>query len=76
MKKMLAWARGLLPYRVYKSYSAAGGNLLAAGMSFQAVFATFAAVWVGFSLTGIFLSDRPEIRKAVIAFINAQVPDL
>lgn len=76
MKKTLAWARGLLPYRVYKSYSAAGGNLLAAGMSFQAVFATFAAIWVGFSLTGIFLSQRPDIRRAVIGFINAQVPDL
>ncbi|MEY4533499.1 MAG: hypothetical protein RI926_1268 [Actinomycetota bacterium] len=76
MKKTLAWAKTLLPYRVYKSYSAAGGNLLAAGMSFQAVFATFAAVWVGFSLTGLFLSHRPEIRRAVIAFINAQVPDL
>jgi membrane protein len=76
MKKTLEWARNLMPYRVYRSYSAAGGNLLAAGMSFQAVFATFAAVWVGFSLTGIFLSQRPEIRKAVIAFINAQVPDL
>ena len=73
---MLAWAKAQLPYRVYKSYSAAGGNLLAAGMSFQAVFATFAAVWFGFSLTGIFLADRPDIRKAVIAFINAQVPDL
>ena len=76
MKKTLAWARTLLPYRVYKSYSAAGGNLLAAGMSFQAVFATFAAVWVGFSLTGIFLNDRPDLRQAVIGFINAQVPDL
>ena len=59
MKKMLTWAKAQLPYRVYKSYSAAGGNLLAAGMSFQAVFATFAAIWVGFSLTGIFLADRP-----------------
>ncbi len=76
MKKTLAWARTRLPYRVYKAYSAAGGNLLAAGMSFQALFATFAAIWVGFSLTGIFLKDRPEIRKAVIEFINAQVPDL
>ncbi|MFA9276965.1 MAG: YihY/virulence factor BrkB family protein [Rhodoluna sp.] len=76
MKKTWAWAKAQRPYRVYKAYSAAGGNLLAAGMSFQAVFATFAAIWVGFSLTGIFLKDRPEIRKAVIEFINAQVPDL
>jgi membrane protein len=76
MKKTLEWARTLLPYRVYKAYSAAGGNLLAAGMSFQALFATFAAVWVGFSLTGIFLNERPDLRRAVIGFINAQVPDL
>ena len=76
MKKTLVWATKLLPYRAYKAYSAAGGNLLAAGMSFQAVFATFAGVWVGFSLTGIFLSKRPELRQAVINFINAQVPDL
>ena len=76
MKKTLAWAQKLLPYRVYKAYSSAGGNLLAAGMSFQAVFATFAGVWVGFSLTGIFLNDRPDLRQAVINFINAQVPDL
>jgi membrane protein len=76
MKKALAWAKQQRPYRVYQAYSAAGGNLLAAGMSFQAVFATFAAVWVGFSLTGIFLSERPELRRAVINFINAQIPDL
>lgn len=76
MKAVAAWYRKLLPTRVYKAYSAAGGNLLAAGMSFQAVFATFAGVWVGFSLTGIFLNVRPDLRQAVINFINAQVPDL
>lgn len=76
MNAMKNWAQSLRPYRVYKIYSAAGGNLLAAGMSFQALFATFAAVWVGFSLTGIYLKDRPELREAIIVFINAQVPDL
>lgn len=76
MKAMQKWAQSLRPYRVYKIYSAAGGNLLAAGMSFQALFATFAAVWVGFSLTGIYLKDKPELKDAIIVFINSQIPDL
>ncbi|AXE54992.1 YihY/virulence factor BrkB family protein [Aurantimicrobium sp. MWH-Uga1] len=76
MKKALVWAQQRRPYRVYKIYSAAGGNLLAAGMSFQALFATFAAVWVGFSLSGIYLHERPELKNAIIDFINTQIPDL
>ena len=76
MKKALVWAQQRRPYRVYKIYSAAGGNLLAAGMSFQALFATFAAVWVGFSLSGIYLHERPELKSAIIDFINTQIPDL
>jgi len=76
MKKALVWAQERRPYRVYKIYSAAGGNLLAAGMSFQALFATFAAVWLGFSLSGIYLRERPELKNAIIDFINTQIPDL
>jgi len=76
MKKTWVWAQRRRPYRVYKIYSAAGGNLLAAGMSFQALFATFAAVWVGFSLSGIYLHERPELKSAIIDFINTQIPDL
>jgi membrane protein len=76
MKEMVARAQKLRPYRVYKIYNAEGGNLLAAGMSFQALFATFAAVWVGFSLAGVYLRDKPELTDAIIAFINFQVPDL
>lgn len=76
MRATIAWAKKLRPYRVYKDYSDAGGNLLAAGMSFQALFATFAAIWIGFSLTGIFLNERPELRAAIIVFINTLIPDL
>jgi membrane protein len=74
MKAAMAWAQNLRPTRVYRLYAAAGGNLLAAGMSFQALFAVFAAVWVGFSLFGIYLNDHPEVRDAVIAYINVQIP--
>lgn len=74
MKAAKAWVQGLRPTRVYKLYASAGGNLLAAGMSFQALFAIFAAVWIGFSLFGIYLNDHTEVRDAVIAYINVQIP--
>lgn len=74
MKAATAWVQALRPTRVYRLYASAGGNLLAAGMSFQALFAVFAAVWVGFSLFGIYLNDHPEVRDAVISYINVQIP--
>lgn len=75
MKKAVAWVKSLKPYRVYESYSLAGGNLSAAGMSFQSFFAVFAAVWVGFSISGLYLNEHPDIKNAVIKFINLQIPN-
>ena len=75
MKRALAWVKKLKPYRVYEAYSLAGGNLSAAGMSFQSFFAVFAAVWVGFSISGIYLNDHPTVKDAVIKFINLQIPN-
>lgn len=68
------WVKGLRPVRVFRTYLASGGNLLAAGMSFQAVFAVFAAVWVGFSFFSVYLSGHPAVQEAVIGFINIQIP--
>lgn len=68
------WVKGLRPVRVFRAYLASGGNLLAAGMSFQAVFAVFAAVWVGFSFFSVYLSGHPAVQEAVIGFINIQIP--
>jgi membrane protein len=69
-----AWVQGLRPVRVFRAYLTSGGNLLAAGMSFQAVFAVFAAVWVGFSFFSLYLSDHPAVEEAIIGFINIQIP--
>ena len=74
--KVAAGITGLRPVRVFRAYLASGGNLLAAGMSFQAVFAVFAAVWVGFSFFSVYLSQHPAVNEAVIAFLNIQVPGL
>jgi membrane protein len=76
VKNAIAWVQRLKPYRVYQSYSLAGGNLSAAGMSFQSFFAVFAAVWVGFSISGLYLNAHPDVKTAVIKFINLQIPNL
>lgn len=76
MKRFAAWLLRLKPYRVYQAYSQAGGNLSAAGMSFQALFAVFAGLWVAFAVFGLFLRSNTRVRDAIIAFINIQIPGL
>ncbi|MFT2689705.1 hypothetical protein [Clavibacter zhangzhiyongii] len=51
----------LKPVRVFLAYGAAGGPILAAGMSYQAVFAVFAALAVGFSVAGSVLAGNPAL---------------
>lgn len=70
------WVKALRPYRVYINFSYSDGNLRAAGMGFQSLFAIFAAVWVGFSVAGIWLSANPEIYGALVTIINRAVPGL
>jgi membrane protein len=70
------WVKALRPYRVYINFSYSDGNLRAAGMGFQALFAIFAAVWVGFSVAGLWLTANPEIYDALVIIINRAVPGL
>ena len=76
MKRAWAWVTSLKPFRVYRVYSLRGGDLSAAGMSFQALFATFAAVWVGFSLATFVLAGNTAALQAIEAFIASLVPGL
>lgn len=76
MKKAITRFLGLKPFRVHRAYSVAGGNLSAAGMSFQAFFAIFAAIWITFAGTSLFLRNHPELVQAVIDFVNGQIPGL
>jgi membrane protein len=52
------------------------GNLLASGMSYQSIFAVFAAVWVLFSIAGLVLGSNQVLTQALIHSINAAVPGL
>lgn len=70
------WVQGLRPYRVYNQYAYADGNLRAAGMSFQALFAIFAGVWLGFSLIGVWLGGDEQLVDHLTTFIDSIIPGL
>jgi len=70
------WVQGLRPYRVYRQYAYADGNLRAAGMSFQALFALFAAIWLGFSVIGVWAGGDMRFITELARFIDTVVPGL
>jgi membrane protein len=76
MKNALTRVKATFPYQVWENYSRSGGNLLAAGMSFQMLFASFAGIWVLFAVANSAFLAHPEIKAASIDFINNQVPGL
>ena len=76
MKPLIARVTSLRPVRVFAHFTERSGAIMAGGMSYQAIFAVFAAVWVGFSVAGIFLVNSPQLTTQLYATINQSVPGL
>lgn len=76
VKPLIGIVTALRPVRVYRHFIERSGPIMAGGMSYQAIFAVFAAVWVGFSIAGIFLVNSPELTEQLYAIINQSVPGL
>jgi membrane protein len=76
VQRVVAWVMHLKPVRVFLDYGAHRGPLLAAGLSSQAIFAVFAAIWVSFSVFGIVLSGNPQLQEGLFALIGSAVPGL
>jgi membrane protein len=66
----------LKPVRVFQHYASNGGPLMAAGMSYQALFAVFAALWAGFSIAGLVLASNRQLLEELIRVIGQAVPGL
>lgn len=66
----------LRPYRVMVLYNLRNGNLLSSGMSYQSVFAIFAAIWVGFALAGLWLRANGNVFDSLVSVIDDAVPGL
>lgn len=66
----------LFPVRVWRHFLQHNGFLLAAGVSYQALFAIFAAIYLAFAVTGLWLGGSSEAVDGVIALVNGYVPNL
>jgi membrane protein len=76
LQKLIARVMALKPVRVFQRFSAAGGEIMASGTAFQAVFAVFAGIWVGFSIFGLVLAGNTDLQDAVIDQIGKAIPGL
>lgn len=74
--RVMVWVRANRIYRTVDLFIDAGGNIISAGMAYLAVFATFAALWLGFGIFGIVLRDKTELQAATVDYINTLVPGL
>lgn len=66
----------LFPVRVWRNFLQHDGFLLAAGVSYQTLFATFAAIYVVFAVTGVWLGSDEVAVQALINVINDYIPGL
>lgn len=66
----------LRPVRVFRHFADRRGFLLAGGLSYQSLFAVFAAIWVGFAVFGLILKSNPALGAAFFDTIALSVPGL
>src|SRR5690554_73975 len=76
LQKFVEWVQGLRPVRVFLHYNQSRGMILAGGLAYQAIFAVFAALWVGFSVAGLLVEANPDIRQAFFRMLNNSIPGL
>lgn len=68
----MAW----FPVRVWRNFLIENGFLLSAGVSYVALFACFAAIYLAFAIAGLWLGGSPEAVDRLIALINSYIPGL
>jgi membrane protein len=71
-KKTLAW----FPIRVWRHFLQHNGFLLAASISYQALFAIFAVIYVAFAAVGVWLGGSAQAVDHVIALVNRYIPGI
>lgn len=70
------WVQRTRPWRTFSHFTDVGGSVLTGGMSYQALFAVFAGLAVGFGIFGITLRDHPELLETIVTQINVFIPGL
>jgi membrane protein len=73
---VVGWVQRLKLVRVLMNYGRDRGPILASGLAYQALFAVFAALWVGFSIAGLVVSGDSGLQGSIIDVLNETVPGL
>ncbi len=76
IRAIVDWAQRTRPARVLRRYAEANGPILAQGLSWQAIFATFAALWVAFAVAGFWFRRPSPLRDALIEGLTTTIPGL
>ncbi|MCC6269928.1 MAG: YihY/virulence factor BrkB family protein [Microbacteriaceae bacterium] len=76
IKELIEWVSALRPVRVFIHFTDYRGFLLAAGLSFQSIFAVFAGIWVGFATAGLILKNNQYLSDAFFTTLSRSVPGL
>ncbi|ANJ27731.1 hypothetical protein ATC03_14440 [Agromyces aureus] len=66
----------LFPVRVWRYFLAQNGFILSSGMSYQALFGIFAAIYVVFAVFGIWITGNDETMTAFANLLNTYAPGL
>lgn len=69
-QKVMQW----FPVRVWQRFNERNGQTLAAGASYQALFAMFAAIYVVFAGVGLWLGGNSDAIDSLIDLINNALP--
>ncbi|MGP3535529.1 YihY/virulence factor BrkB family protein [Microbacterium sp. RD1] len=71
-RRTLAW----FPIRVWRHFLQHNGFLLAAGISYQSLFAIFGVIYLTFATVGVWLGGSQTAVTALIELVNHYIPDL
>jgi len=67
------WQAGK-PWRAWKRYGDARGNILAAGVGYFAFFSIFPAVALAFAVFGFVLRGQPQLLSSIAESLNSSLP--
>ena len=76
VQRIIAWVNRTKPVRVWNRYAGARGPLLAQGLSYQAIFAVFAALWVAFAVAGFVVRGNEQLQQAIVDTLASAIPGL
>lgn len=71
-RRTLAW----FPIRVWRHFLRHNGFLLAAGVSYQALFAIFGVIYLAFATVGLWLGASRTAIEGLISVVNDYIPNL